>query len=195
MMAARTGKIEAVKVLLEHGTEVNARETWGGTTALMWAVSERHPDLVKLLIEHGAEVNAKSYFVPSASGRGFEGSTPVPPKPNQAIEEFASGMLTPLMFAAREDDADSAKLLVKAGADLNAQGGDGKDALSLALFDGSYDVADFLIDSHANVNQKDAQRFTPLFWGVDRRNMETAPNFPWMVTREVPFRSIKEAAG
>lgn len=191
MMAARTGKPEAVKVLLDHQAQVNARETWGGTTALMWAISERHPDVAKMLIEHGADVNAKSYFVPSASGRGFEGTTPVPPKPNQPIEEFASGMLTPLMFAARENDLASAKLLVKAGADLNAQGGDGKDALSLAFFDGSYDVAEFLIDSHANVNQKDAQRFTPLFWAVDRRNMETAPNFPWMVTKD-PFPLIRK---
>lgn len=191
MMAARTGKVDAVKVLLDRGAQVNAHESWGGTTALMWAVSEHHPDVAKLLIDHGADVNAKSYFVPSASGRGFEGSTPVPPKPNQPIEEFASGMLTPLMFAAREDDLDSAKLLVKAGADLNAQAADGKDALSLALFDGSYAVADFLIDSHANVNQKDAQRFTPLFWAVDRRNMETAPNFPWMVTRD-PLPIIKK---
>jgi uncharacterized protein len=189
MMAARTGKADAVKVLLDHRAQVNAKETWGGTTALMWAVSERHADVAKMLVEHGADVNAKSYFVPSASGRGFEGTTPVPPKPNQPIEEFASGMLTPLMFAARENDLESAKLLVKAGADLNAQGGDGKDALSLAFFDGSYDVADFLIDSHANVNQKDAQRFTPLFWAVDRRNMETAPNFPWMVSRD-PFPLI-----
>jgi hypothetical protein len=41
------------------------------------------------------------------------------------------------------------------------------------------------------VNQKDAQRFTPLFWVVDRRNMETAPNFPWMVTRD-PFPLIRK---
>ena len=191
MMAARTGKIDAVRALLDHKAQINAHETWGGTTALMWAVSERHPDVAKLLIDRGADVNAKSYFVPSASGRGFEGTTPVPPQPNQPIEEFAAGMLTPLMFAAREDALDSAKLLVAAGADLNAQGGDGKDALSLALFDGSYDVADFLIDSHAKVNQKDAQRFTPLFWAVDRRNMETAPNFPWMVTRD-PFPLVKK---
>jgi len=191
MMAARTGKVDAVMALLSHGAQVNAPETWGGTTALMWAVSERHPDVVKILIDHGADVNAKSYLVPSASGRGFEGTAPVPPKPNQPIEEFASGMLTPLMFAGRENDLESAKLLVKAGANLNAQGGDGKDALSLAFFDGSYDVADFLLDSHANVNQKDAQRFTPLFWAVDRRNMETAPNFPWMVTRD-PLPLIKK---
>jgi len=182
MMAARTGKADAVKVLLDHGAQVNAKETWGGTTALMSAAAERHSGVVKLLVEHGADVNVKSKFVPSASGRGFEGTAPVAAKPNQATEEFASGWMTPLMFAAREDDLESARILIQAGADVNAVGGDGKDALALALFDGSYDVASLLVDSQANVNHADAQRFTPLFWAVDRRNMETAPNFPWMVT-------------
>jgi uncharacterized protein len=191
MMAARTGKADAVKALLDHGAQVNTKETWGGTTALMWAASERHPEVVKLLVEHGADVNAKSSFVPSASGRGFEGTVPMQAKSNQTPEEFASGWMTPLMFAAREEDLESARLLIQAGADVNAVGGDGKDALGLALFNGSYDVASLLIDSHANVNHADAQRFTPLFWAVDRRNMETAPNFPWMVTTD-PLPLIKK---
>jgi len=191
MMAARTGKADAVRVLLDRGAKVNTQETWGGTTALMWAVSEKHPEITKLLIERGADVNARSYYVPSASGRGFEGTTPVAKKPDGNFEEFASGWLTPLMFAARENDLESARLLVKAGTGVNAQSGDGKDALSLAFFDGSYDVAEFLIDSHANVNQADAQRFTPLFWAVDRRNMETAQNFPWKETRD-PLPLIKK---
>jgi ankyrin repeat protein len=191
MIASRTGKVDAVRVLLDKGAKVNVQETWGGTTALMWAVSEKHPEVAKLLVERGADVNARSYYVPSASGRGFEGTTPVAQRPGKDFEEFASGWLTPLMFAARENGLESARLLFKAGADINAQAADGKDALSLAFFDGSYDVADFLIDSHANVNQKDAQRFTPLFWAVDRRNMETAPNFPWMETRD-PLPLIKK---
>lgn len=191
MMAARTGKMDAVTVLLDHGANVNTKETWGGTTALMWAVSERHPEVAKLLVAHGADVNAKSYFVPAASGRGFEGTAPAPPKPDQKVEEFASGWMTPLMFAAREDDLESAGILIQAGADVNAVGADGKDALGLALFNGSYDVASLLIDSHANVNHADVQRFTPLFWAVDRRNMETAPNFPWMVTTD-PMPVIKK---
>ncbi len=191
MMASRTGNTAAVKVLLDHGANVNAKETWGGTTALMWAVSEQHPDVVKMLVDKGADVNAKSNFVPSASGRGFEGTKPVAAKPDQPAEEFASGLLTPLMFAAREDDLAAAQILIQAGADVNAAGGDGKDALGLALFNGSYNVASLLIDSHANVNHADAQRFTPLFWAVDRRNMETAPNFPWMVTTD-PLPVIKK---
>ena len=157
----------------------------------MWAVSERHPAAVKMLIDHGADVNARSKFVPAANGRGFEGRTPVAPQPGQAAEEFASGWLTPLMFAAREGDVESARLLVAAGADVNAIAGDGKDALGLAIFNGNYEVASFLIDNHSKVNQADTQRFTPLFWAVDRRNMETAPNFPWMVTAD-PLPLIKK---
>jgi len=191
MMASRTGKIDSVKMLLDRGAKVNVIETWGNTTPLMWAVAEGHPPVVKMLIEHGADVNVRSKFVPSATGRGFEGATPVASKPGQPAEEHSSGLLTPLMFAAREGDLESAKLLVAAGADINATGGDGKDALGLAIFNGGYEVASFLVDNHAKVNQPDAQRFTPLFWAVDHRNMETAPNFPWVVTTD-PLPLIKK---
>ena len=191
MLAARTGKTGAVQVLLDRGAQVNARETWGDTTALMWAVAERHPAVVKMLIEHGADVNARSKFVPSTTGRGFEGTTPVNAKSGQAAEELSSGSLTPLMFAAREGDLESARFLVAAKADVNAVDGDGKTALSLAIFNGNWEVASLVVDNHADVNHADAQAFTPLFWAVDRRNMETAPNFPWMVTTD-PLPLIKK---
>ena len=77
MMAARTGKTDAMRVLLEAGANVNAKESWGGTTALMWAVSEGHAEAARLLIDAGADVNARSNYVAAANGRGFEGRTPV----------------------------------------------------------------------------------------------------------------------
>jgi hypothetical protein len=82
--------------------------------------------------------------------------------------------------------------LIAAKADLNVVAGDGKNALALAIFNGQYDLASYLIDNHADVNQADAQRFTPLFWAVDRRNMEIGTNgFPWMVTVD-PIPLIKK---
>ena len=191
MMAARTGRTDALKVLLEAGARVNEKEKWGGTTALMWAVSERHPEAVKLLLENGADVKARSNFVPAANGRGFEGRTPATDDSGRKVEEFASGWLTPLMLAAREGDLPSARLLIAAGADVNAVAGDGKNALGLAIFNGNYDLASELVDAKSDVNNVDAQRFTPLFWAVDRRNPETAPNFPWMVTQD-PLPLIKK---
>jgi len=191
MMAARTGASDALRVLVEAGANVNAKETWGGTTALMWAVSEGHAAAAKLLIDSGADVNARSNFVAAANGRGFEGRTPLANRTDAKPEEFASGWLTPLMLAAREGDVEVARVLVTSRADIDAGAGDGKTALSMAIFNGNYEVASYLVDSKADVNKADAQRFTPLFWAVDRRNMETAPNFPWMVTAD-PLPLIRQ---
>jgi ankyrin repeat protein len=184
MMSARTGKTDAIRVLVEAGANVNAKETWGGTTALMWAVAEGHADAAKMLIGAGADVNARSNYVAAANGRGFEGRTPVANRTDPKAEEFASGWLTPLTLAAREGDLEMTRILVNAGADVNTAAGDGKTALAVSIFNGNYEVASFLVDNKADVNKADAQRFTPLFWAVDRRNMETAPNFPWMVTAD-----------
>jgi ankyrin repeat protein len=184
MMAARTGQPEAIRVLLEGGANVNAKENWGGTTALMWAVSEGHIDAARALIAAGADVNARSNYVAAANGRGFEGRTPVANRTDPKTEEFASGWLTPLTLAAREGDVELTRVLLDAGADVNTVAGDGKTALAVAVFNGNYDAASLLVDRKADVNTADAQRFTPLFWAVDRRNMETAPNFPWMVTAD-----------
>ncbi|MES2626166.1 MAG: ankyrin repeat domain-containing protein, partial [Pseudomonadota bacterium] len=192
MLAARTGIVDAVDVLLSHGADVNAKESWGSTTPLMWAVAENHSDVARLLLEHGANIEAQTKYIPPDTGRGFEGALP---RDRRAEEVgpiiFASGELTPLLIAARDGHLDAVKMLVESGANVDAIAADGKNALGLAIFNGSYDIGDYLIDAGSNVNQADAQRFTPLFWAVERRNMETAPNFPWVVTDD-PFPLIKK---
>ena len=185
MMASRTGIAAAVQVLLDAGAEVNAAESWSGTTALMWAATEGHTDVVRLLIKAGAKPDAQSRFVGTDKARGFEGAQPRARRREETGPVYhATGEMTPLMFAAREGHLDTAKALVEAGADLNKLAGDGKDALSLALFNGNYAIASYLVDHGSRVNQADARGFNPLFWAVDRRNMETAPNFPWVVTED-----------
>jgi len=57
MTAARRGAPpDLIRVLIEHGADVNARTT-DGRTALMDAKS---PDIARLFIDHGAEVNART---------------------------------------------------------------------------------------------------------------------------------------
>jgi ankyrin repeat protein len=183
MLAARTGIPAAVETLIKHGANVNAAELWGKTTPLMWAVTENHTDVAKLLLANGANIEARSAYMPPDTGRGFEGGLP---RERRAEEIgpviFASGEFTPLLMAARDGRLESVKVLVEAGADVNAIAADGKNALGVALFNGAYAIADYLVDAGIDVNQADAERFTPLFWAVDRRSMETAPNFPWVVT-------------
>jgi ankyrin repeat protein len=68
MAASRTGNIEAIKVLIDHGANVNAKETLRGTTPLMWAADEGHAPAIQFLIQHGADIKARSNLV--ERGRG-----------------------------------------------------------------------------------------------------------------------------
>ncbi len=56
--AAYTGNIEAIKQHLAAGTDVNAKNEWGGTP-LHFATFGSHKEVVELLIAKGADVNAK----------------------------------------------------------------------------------------------------------------------------------------
>ena len=60
MTAARTGTTDAVKALLAHGANVNAREPAKGQTALMWAAAEDNAAVVKVLAEAGGDLQARS---------------------------------------------------------------------------------------------------------------------------------------
>ena len=60
MLAARTGNLDAMRVLLDHHADVNAKDKLRATTALMWATEQSHPEAVKLLVEHGAAVGAQT---------------------------------------------------------------------------------------------------------------------------------------
>jgi len=194
MIAARTGSSESVRVLLDAGAEVQAQETWGGGTALMSAVEAGHSVVAQMLISSGADINARTYLIPRNTGRGlqFEGLPPRKRLPGEIGPQMhASGEFTPLLLAAREGFTDTVGLLIDAGADIDARAADGKDALSLAIYNGNFATASYLVSRGANVNQVDARGFTPLFWAVDRRNMETAPNFPWTVTDD-PLPLVRE---
>ena len=147
MMAARTGRIDALQVLLDHGADIDARETWGGTTAVMWAVSEHHATAVRMLIDHGADVDARSRIYPLVGRGGSEGPEPEDAAPESAPVGYSNGGFTALLFAAREGDLESARLLVAADANVNATASDGKDSLGLAIYNGNYELASFLLDS------------------------------------------------
>jgi ankyrin repeat protein len=60
MLAARAGSPDATTVLIAAGADVNAREPLRGTTALMWAVEQKHPEAVAALLDGKADFSLKS---------------------------------------------------------------------------------------------------------------------------------------
>ena len=116
MTASRAGNPPAVKMLLDHGADVNAKENYRGQTALMWAAAERHPEVVKLLLEHGADWKilslARDNKMPKLSAAS-------------SVTPMARGGLTAFLFAAREGDMESGRIMLDAGVDINQVDADG----------------------------------------------------------------------
>jgi ankyrin repeat protein len=168
MTVARTGNVEAAKVLLSHGADVNSKEQWRQQTPLMWAVAESHPEMAQELIAHGADVNARQVT--------WNWERQITKEPRE--KWMPLGGLTPLLFAAREGCVECSRVLVKAGADINATNPNGFSPILLAIINSHYDVAALLLDLGADPNITDETGRTPLYAAVD---MHTLPdsNLPW----------------
>ena len=165
MTAARAGSVGAVAALLDRGADVNARETTERQTALMWAVSQRHPGVVRALIAAGANVHARS--------RVRQVATASSPRTGAAegVSVIAEGGFTALLFAARQGDLASARLLLAAGADPNDAAPSGASALVVAAHSGHGELAAWLLEQGADPNAADAG-YAPLHAAVLRGDAE-----------------------
>ncbi|MCU1336109.1 MAG: ankyrin repeat protein [Bryobacterales bacterium] len=161
MTVARTGVVEAAKVVLDHGAKVDAREEWHGQTALMWAVDEKHPAMVKELIARGADVNAVSNV------NKWERQNTAEPREKW----LPLGGLTPLLFAARQGCIECAQILLDAGAKINTTDPDGISPVLMAVINGHYDVAGLLLNKGADPNLADETGRTALYSAVDFNTM------------------------
>lgn len=82
------------------------------------------------------------------------------------------GGLTPLVFAAREGDIDSARLLLEAGADVDQATEYGWTPLLTAVNNRNYQLARLLVERGADVNAANRGGWTPLYLATDNRNIE-----------------------
>ena len=171
MTAARTGHADSVKALLSRGADFNARESSRGQTALMWAAAGRHPEIVRLLIAAGADVHPRSavrtrvgFIAANRNGTGHNAEGI-----RQLSQEYQDGGYTALLFAAQEDDVESAKLLLAAGADVNDTAPAGTSALVVAVHSNNANVATLLLEKGADVNA-DRAGYSALHAAVLRGN-------------------------
>ncbi len=157
MVVARTGRVETARRLLERGAEVNATESWGGQSALMWAAAQKQPAMIRLLIEHGADVDAR--------GRVHDWQRWMTSEPR--LKQLYVGGFTPLLYAAREGCIECIHALHAGGADIELSDPRGMTPLLLALYNRHFDAAAALIEAGADVNRWDWWGRSPLYMAVE----------------------------
>jgi ankyrin repeat protein len=169
MAAAHSGDAESIRLLLAAGADPDASETALGETALMWAASENHAAVVSLLIERGAEVNGRS-------------NTPTYPKDRFGLEGVLTilphGNWTPIMYAARDGAPDAARVLARAGAEVNAADPDGTTPILLAIMNAHYDTANVLLEQGADPNITDKAGTAALYAAVDMSSLGEVYGLP-----------------
>ena len=164
MMCSRTGSLEAVQSLLAAGANGNAKENRKGQTALMWAVANRHPEVARVLIERGADVRARTKHVvlPAAKSGGY----PAGDVYEGDFREVSKGGFTPLLFAAQQGDAESVRILLGAGADVNEATPEGSTALIRAAANGHVAAVKLLLEKGADASAADDNGMTALHYAV-----------------------------
>jgi ankyrin repeat protein len=160
MTAAKTGDADVIKALIKADANVNASEPRRGQTGLMWAIAFGYPEAARVLVESGADVDASTVSLQ----RDFS------PMELEAYTANVSGTeqggYTPLMFAARNGDIATAKLLLERGADVNADSQSDGPALVLAVAAGHEELAMFLLEAGADPNLGDSGEVTPLHYAL-----------------------------
>jgi uncharacterized protein len=184
MWAADNGNPEAVRYLLSKGADLSARS---GTTdpgrrpylaqtgrerisefAGGYGLAGRVDKQGGTPAEQAAAAKLVAEQIATAKKVLDEHPLPKPPPPSRA----RWGGLTPLMFATRQGDMATAKVLVEAGADVNETSSFGWTALLVATQNKYYKLGEYLLQHGAKPNIANGGGWNPLYIATDNRNIE-----------------------
>ena len=142
--AARAGDLEAVRLLLQRGADVNAPQG-DGMTALHWAAEQDDLEMVSTLLFAGANT----------------------------ISTTRNGGYTALHLAARAGNADVMAALIDAGANVNARSCSGATALHFAAGSADPKAVGVLLDRGMDPDPREsAYDQTPLMWAAAYDHVE-----------------------
>jgi ankyrin repeat protein len=129
--ASYNGHVKIVRLFLDARADIHAQGGMHGN-ALQAASEKGHVPVVKLLLERGADPNAEGQLLNPKTEKYFDSN--------------------PLLEAAEGDHTQVVKLLLDNGADMTTEGGLSGNILQAAVYRGSYDIVEVLLDRGFNVN-------------------------------------------
>ena len=133
--ASQFGHVQVVRLLLQHGADVNIQDCSTGRTAIFVAILHGHHEIVRLLLKYGADPNIVDNNGWTALHCAIvRGHVQVA---TQLVEQGADtnlklGDSTALHFAAKKDNTEMIQVLLRHGADTQIRDRQGKVPLILA---------------------------------------------------------------
>jgi ankyrin repeat protein len=161
--ALESGKLDAVKKLVEDDPALVDALLWESSTCLHTAVASGHESIVAFLLEKGAV----------ASPRDAQGQTPLHLTTSEKVAKLLishgadmdakdSSGNTPLWTAMHGDRGDIALLLITMGADVNVKGQDGSAPIHMAVLKEDIQLCKLICESTADVNARDGRKRTAI---------------------------------
>ena len=139
---AANGSVGLLRMTTKAGMKLN--RACHGSYPIIEAVKSRQAEMVKFLLANKVDVNVRD-------------------------QESAA---TPLIWAAKNGDADTAKELIAAGAEVNSGDSIGSTPLHYAVRNRATGIPEMLINAGANVNTPDGSGDTPLMEAAQAGNLE-----------------------
>ncbi len=197
--AARGVHLDVLKYLIEKGSDVNARDA-NGTTSLHSTASRGHFEASRLLIEKGAAVNDKNntgatpfYYVATTGNKELLEYLLLNGASKEDLELRNAYGRTPLCAVARDGgDAETIKVLISLGADVNAEDRNGNTPIMLAAWRPYKDVVTVLLDAGAELNINTPEGEELLAYAADN-GIENL--FEEMVRRNASLEIMNEDGG
>jgi uncharacterized protein len=187
--AVSKGDIGAVRVSLDNGADIDARDE-SGDTPIMIAVGNHNIAIAKLLLEKGADVSLRNNYEETAltqAARSFDsemlgivlsGNPDIKEKNAALLQAAESGPVViqvvdaPPTANAQNEQAATApheppwvtnvRLLLDSGADIETRDDEGETPLTRAASFGQTETFKFLLERGAKVNIRDKGGMTPL---------------------------------
>ncbi|XP_025915691.1 ankyrin repeat and SOCS box protein 3-like, partial [Apteryx rowi] len=121
--ATEKGHSCTVKLLLQHGANINGHHSWSGWNSLHQASFQGYTEIIKILLEQGAN--------------------------KECEDDFG---ITPLFVAAQYGKLESLRILVSYGANINCQAKDRATPLLIAVQEGHAKCVELLLSEGADPN-------------------------------------------